>query len=280
LKERVLKTLKESDMSSIKTKLYRGVLFVAILLLTLSVGALWLAREFSNDALFLVNRAVNTGTELSALAVDAQKIRRYEKEYFIYVQDPTSRTKYLEEFDATAHRISETLTRMVINRAGNYSAPEIDRFRQWQQAADFYFAEFRSISVAASRGQIVDSVTANAAIKTGKDRFAVVLEQVNKEVEQRKARVAEGRTQIMGDVQKAAFAMFFMVLLGLFLCIWQFQQLYGVITAPLERIVDAAEELAAGRVPGRLDKESASEFSRIITALETVRTKMLASKII
>jgi HAMP domain-containing protein len=267
-------------MSSIKTKLYRGVLFVAILLLTLSVGALWMAREFSNDALLLINRAVNAGTELSSLAVDAQKIRRFEKEYFIYVQDAKLRTKYLEEFDATAHRISETLTRMIINRGGNYSNLELERFRQWQQAADFYFAEFRAIASAASRGQIADSLAANSAIKTGKDRFAVVLDQVNKEVEQRKTQVAEGRSQIMGDVQKAAFGMFFMVLLGIFFCIWQFQQLYGVITAPLERIVDAAEELAAGRVPGRLEKETASEFSRIVVALETVRTKMLASKII
>ena len=265
-------------MASIKTKLYRGVLLIAILLLTLSIGTLWLARSFSDDALDLINRAVNTGTELSALAVDAQKIRRYEKEYFIYVQDIKSRTKYLEEFDTAAHRITETITRMINNRAGNYSTSEVERFRQWQQAADFYFAEFRNINLAVSRGQLADSVLANAAIKAGKDRFAVVLEQVSKEVERRKTQVAEGRSQILRDSQLAAFSMIFIAFIGIAVCIWHFQQVYGVITAPLERIVDAAEELAAGRVPGRLERESATEFSRIVVALEAVRTKMLASR--
>lgn len=265
-------------MASIKTKLYRGVLFFAGLLLTLSLGALWLAKSFSDDALELINRAVNSGTELSALAVDAHKIRRYEKEYFIYIQDTKSRTKYLEEFDTTAQRITETITRMINNRAGLYSLSEVERFRQWNQAADFYFAEFHSINMAVSRGQMTDSLLANAAIKTGKDRFALVLNEVSKEVEHRKTQVADGRTQIMRDAQMAAFSMILIAFFGIAFCIWHFQQIYGVITAPLERIVDAVEELAAGRVPGKLQRESASEFSRIVVALEAVRTKLLASR--
>lgn len=265
-------------MSSIKTQIYRGILLVALLLITTAIGSLFMARSFSQDALDLVNRAVQTGTELSAVAVEAQKIRRYEKEYFIYVQDPKLRAKYAGEFDRTANQISELLTRMGNNRAQTYSATEVERVKQWQQAADFYFAEFRKISHAVNQGEETSPATVNAAIRAGKDRFAVVLEQLSQEVEARKSMVNDGKAEIITQIQWAGFAMFLLAILAVAVCIWQFLQIYGFITAPIGRIVDAAEELAAGRVPSRMEDESAAEFSRIMSALEMVRTRMLAAR--
>jgi methyl-accepting chemotaxis protein len=265
-------------MTSIKTKLYRGILLVALLMLGTGIGSLFMARAFSDDALELVNRTVTAGTELSSVAVEAQKIRRFEKEYFIYVQDAQARNKYTTEFDKSANQITELLTRMGNNRNKIYTEKEVERIRSWQQAADFYFDQFRRIAHRVNSGEETNPATANAAIRVGKDRFAVLLEQVSREVEERKAVVNNGRAEIMSQMQWAGLAMFVLAILAVCACMWQFLQLYGFITAPIERIVDAAEELAAGRVPQRLENESAAEFSRIMDALETVRTRMLAAR--
>jgi methyl-accepting chemotaxis protein len=263
-------------MHSIKAKLALGVLLVSSLFILISVGSLVVARGTASSVLELMSRAIAGTAEMSQLGFEAQKIRRFEKEYFIYLHDEPKRNAYKEQFNKGAAKISEHVQRMINNRAKLYSDQEVQLFRVWQQSADFYFQEFSAIDTAVQAGTIGGSNDANNAIKAGKDRFAVLLDGVSKEVAAHDDKLRATRALVAKESNDATYLLIgFAAILVIAICGLSLH-LYNAIAAPLNRIVSGAEEIAEGRMTFAFGTEAAPEFTRLVTALENLRIRLHA----
>lgn len=83
--------------------------------------------------------------ELNQLGTLAQQIRRYEKEYFVYVSNEEKRTGYEKEWTSTAEKISRLLQTMRQSVAGQFSQNDVAAIGEWAGAADFYRQEMEKI---------------------------------------------------------------------------------------------------------------------------------------
>lgn len=121
---------------------------------------------------------------LSRIQVQGEKMRRYEKEMFIYAAVPASRIKYVKEFDEAHTKLLALLTEagMPGNRA--FSDDERQQISAWTEATAYYTSEFLKIAGTADAIAIASlsaedratlAVRFNNDIKQGKDRFATLL---------------------------------------------------------------------------------------------------------
>ena len=151
----------------------------------------------------LIRTNTQSSAQLTELATLAQQIRRYEKEYFVYVQNEEKRDGYIKEFDGAAARIGKLIDAILANTGGAYSKAEISEINRWRDAHTFYVSEMTRIfndvkriqtdvaaapaPVPAAAGKATTAATvaqtpklptpaeANDLIKAGKDRFGAEL---------------------------------------------------------------------------------------------------------
>ncbi len=123
---------------------------------------------------------------LSDLQVEAEKIRRYEKETFIYIAEPETRQKYQKEHEASAKRLFKTLNSMLAQSNKAFNEEERKQIDNWNTAAEFYVGEFAMLMQKASgldnqnltplqQGML--TVQYNDGIKAGKDRFKLLVDR-------------------------------------------------------------------------------------------------------
>jgi hypothetical protein len=121
---------------------------------------------------------------LSRLQVEGEKLRRYEKEMFIYVSDAGKRNGYVKEHDAAYTKMLGLLDTMLLPSGTYFTDEERKQILDWKAAAVFYSNEMAALARRAEALQtqamtpeqrIGLTVQFNDAIKAGKDRFRELL---------------------------------------------------------------------------------------------------------
>ena len=121
---------------------------------------------------------------LARIQVQGEKMRRFEKEMFIYAAVPASRAKYVKEFDEAHVKLLALLTEASMPSAKSFSDEERQQIKGWAEATAFYTAEFLKIATAAEtlgrqstspEDRAALTIKFNGDIKEGKDRFAALL---------------------------------------------------------------------------------------------------------
>lgn len=155
------------------------------LLIAVLVGAfMWGAVQTERRTEQAVRQNFTAASLLSKLQVEAEKLRRYEKEMFIYVAVADKRTGYVKEFDTTYDKMLVLLDTMLVPSGKAFNDEERVEMLKWKQAAAFYGNEFAllarkadaAVSAAATPEQRAAlTVQFNTAIGPGKDRVRELL---------------------------------------------------------------------------------------------------------
>lgn len=153
---------------------------IGLVLMLVAVGVQsGLTYHYANVNVGLIRDAVerdfDASLHIARIAVEANKIRRYEKEFFIYVNSPSKRAEYTAEWEQ-AYRELKTLIQQGLE-PGDPRWQESDRarFDTWDHALERYARGFRDVVRLVESGQITDTVRANSAIREAKNHFRVVL---------------------------------------------------------------------------------------------------------
>jgi hypothetical protein len=159
--------------------------FAAVLLVALMVaGVLWGSAATQSGVERAVRQNFVSAGLLSQLQVEGEKMRRYEKEMFIYVADSAKRNGYVKEFETAYTKMLGQLDAMLRPSSPYFNDTERAEVMRWKQAALFYAGEFNGLSVKAGSLQVATlnadqraalTVEYNNAIKAGKDRFRDLL---------------------------------------------------------------------------------------------------------
>jgi hypothetical protein len=118
---------------------------------------------------------------LSKLQIQAERMRRYEKEMFIYAAVPDKRAKYVKEFDEAYTKLLDLQNQALATRHKGFTDTDRAEVVKWAEATTFYTGEFRRTASAAEAASTPEQKTEltiklNTDIGPGKDRFRTVLD--------------------------------------------------------------------------------------------------------
>lgn len=157
---------------------------VQLVALALVVGTAMAAVAWVNQtARDLVGQAVRYNFAaaglLSRIQVEGERMRRYEKEMFIYAAQAESRAKYAKEFDGAYTKLLALNNEAAAQGHKGFTDEDRAQMAKWLDATAFYANEFRRLTViaeSAAADQSTLTLTLNNGIKAGKDRFRVLLD--------------------------------------------------------------------------------------------------------
>lgn len=301
-----------NSTTSIKSTLFKGLMLIVFFFLVQG-GIVWYATG-SAKTIVVENTRKNTAAtnELGALAILAQQIRRYEKEYFIYVGNKEKRDAYEREWRDAQNKIGEALAKMKSGSNGVFSAGDISEITAWSDASAFYGSEMNKIFSAVTERSaspqpaIVDAgvspakkaaavraepVVASAAylpeevngmIKAGKDRFSADL--IKGVAAMDKAKTAD--TLALADVAEAIFNKLLLgvlvtVAIGIVIAILLAQRMPKAVMKPIDHLSAAAEEMSMGNLDKPYDSGGVVEFDKLAEALDRLRLgqQMMAERL-
>jgi CHASE3 domain sensor protein len=269
---------------SIRSKIFAGLGLVVLFFLVQAV-AVWFFNFHTRDQVVAaVAKNTTANAKLEELAVLAQQIRRFEKEYFIYVNDPAQRAKYEKEWSDTHAAVTKALETMLANRDHSLTADDLKEVPAWQEAAGFYGDEMRSIFAQVdkpvARGDqspaALDAAEVNGRIREGKDRFAALIKGVNALSKNKSAETLNLASLAAEAFQRLFYLIAGSVVLGCLIACGLVLTLPGAVTRPIESLTAAADELSKGELDKQFSAEGVVEFARLAEALERLRAAQQA----
>jgi hypothetical protein len=152
------------------------VLAIALVALT-SWGIASVRKQF-NDS---VKNDFAAAALLAKIQLHGERMRRYEKESFIYLANPARRDKYVNEHADAYKKLLEDLDTALMPSGRAFTDEQRVVILKWKLASIFYVSEFKRL-VDDARDLPAESANAgllateyNERIKAGKDRFAILL---------------------------------------------------------------------------------------------------------
>ena len=253
---------------------FRLTLIIALLLGTLVFQAAFtLHYRGINDGLTeKLSAGVKNTTEIAVVATEVQKMRRFEKEYFIYVNSPDKRRGYDADVRKSATAIGEYLTRMALNRDHRYTPAEIETFKGWERDLDFYTAEFIALVQKVENGEISTTAVANAAIGPGKDRLKALVEGSAKDGAVRQKAAIEDARALNENRSITTIAFTATTVIAILVGLFSLVMLRLIIVRPLVEMAEVARRISKGEMGVVFPEQKAPEFALLSEYLERLRT--------
>jgi HAMP domain-containing protein len=298
-------------MKSIRSRLVLGLGLIIVFFLAQAALVWYSQATAKSEVVDTARKNTIASSQLTDLAVLAQQVRRYEKEYFVYVGNEERRNNYIKEWTGTSDKITKLLATMRTNADGAFTADDIAKVTNWQGAADFYGSEMKKIFGAvndqatkvAQAAQVVAAPAAAAApagkaaatkpteaapalpavvmfaptevntmITAGKDRLSGVLIKGTSEMSAEKTKQTLSLSEVAAGGFNQVFAgVMLTVVVGIIIALILMVTLPKAVTTPLETLTAAVDDLSKGKLDAKIGAGNVAEFAGLATALERMR---------
>jgi methyl-accepting chemotaxis protein len=286
-------------MKSLRNTLLLGLAAIALLFIVQAGVLSWGQKSIQADVVDVARRNTMASSNLSELAILAQQVRRYEKEYFVYVGNVERREGYIKEWTSTSKKISTLLATMAKNADQAFSAEDQAKIFSWSGAAEFYDAEMQKIFSAVNDRQaqlnavvapatnvvgkastdpiaptlvMLSPVEANVMIGAGKDRLSSVLIKGVSDLYAVKTKATlsldESASTSFNRLWRAVGAT---VVLGLLLAALLAWRLPRAVTQPVAALTAAVDKMSKGELDQSIGETSIKEFAGLSASLERMR---------
>ena len=285
---------------SIQNRLRTGLALIVAFFVLQAALVWWVQDGIRRDVVDAAKSNTLASAELSQLAVLAQQIRRYEKEYFVYVGNADGRAKYEKEWSGAATKIAASLE-TISKPSSPFDAAERSKASDWRQASEFYGAEMRKVFAAATERAaqtalddtaagaapkataavtatatapvtMLTPIQANDMIKAGKDRFSDVLIKGVAAMADQKSKA----TLALGDVADKGFSTLLLgvlatVALGVLIALGLLVLLPKSVSSPIEALTAAVDNMSKGALDLPVSSGGVLEFDGLAKALDRMR---------
>jgi HAMP domain-containing protein len=295
-------------MKSIRSMLLLGLALIGLLFLVQAAMLASGQRTVERDVIDNVEKNTVATSQLGELAIIAQQMRRYEKEYFVYVTNAERRESYIKEWSGAADKMSKILQTMRANAQNAFSPEDQGKISSWVSAADFYSAEMKKIfalvnerqgqisaataatvaaSTTATKGTTVAPASAAAAmyspvevnsmIGPGKDRLSGVLIKGVSEMSEAKTKATLALPAATRDgFNKLWTGVMATVVVGLLAAIFLAIKLPSAISKPIATLSEAVDRVSKGELDKAIDVAAPTEFTMLTGAIERMRVAQRA----
>lgn len=296
-------------MTSIRSRLVLGLGLIIVFFLA-QAGLVWYSQATAkSEVVDTARKNTLASSQLTELAVLAQQIRRYEKEYFVYVGNEERRNNYVKEWTGTADKITKLMATMRANADSAFSSDDVAKIGNWQGAADFYSAEMQKIFTAVNdqAGKVAQAAATAAApvaasgakpsaapaaaaapavapvamfaptevntmITAGKDRLSGVLIKGVSEMSAAKTKQTLSLSEVAAGGFDQVFAgVMLTVAVGIMIAALLMINLPKAVTTPLANLTSAVDDMSKGSLDKKIDAGNVAEFAGLATALERMR---------
>lgn len=221
-----------------------------------------------------INRLNLATVEISRMSIEGQKMRRYEKELFIYVNNTEKRDKYIGEWREAEANLRLHLDALLRNASGLWSPDDKALGREWQSSLASYAAGMGVVADRILQGELADTVSANLAIADAKNAFRPFLNGTEQALETKLASSNEllsQYTEVQAQGRNMLIAAFGV---GLLIAI----VLVFIIPEPINRQVRALEkamvEISKGSFQSKVPEVSSPELRQLAKSIERLRISM------
>jgi methyl-accepting chemotaxis protein len=258
-------------MGSIRLKLVSG--FV-ILFLTFAAGVVvqgYYLRSSEQLVTRSINEDFNTSLAISSMAVEGQKLRRFEKELFIYANSPERRTAYFREWTDSFRNLENMIQTARADTSGAWTPADRKNLETWAASLETYGKGFRGVAINLETGNIKGTLAANEAVADAKNAFKVFLEGTEKggaaKLDSAKLAAAE-ISRNFGVLNKIVFGTAIMGLLVMFAIILFVP---AAIIDPIDDLTRAAAAMGKGNLSVQIPAIRTREFTILRDTLESLR---------
>ena len=270
---------------NIKKKLALNFVIIWLLFVAMAVGV---AYQVNKQAL-LVDNTIAAGssavTVLEDMLMQLEKTRRFEKEFFIYIGDLSKKKKYVKEWKESKQKVSELITRLIIDDGNLFTDLDKKSFVRWNDAIKFYEAEFLKIvdhykndnfvGESAQDASAKWTVPANLAIKEGKNALKPIFLEAA-EIEERNERLLVwGREQMTEQSQMMVYITIAVSILAALYMLFVMTKINSAIAKGLKDITDNAKALSDGNMSARFPVPEIEELTELSAVLAAIRSKLL-----
>lgn len=285
---------------SITGKVRFGLAVLLALLAALFVVSFVLDRNTRTAVDTAITKNFAAADQLAELGILGQSLRRYEKEFFIYADDPTGRAKYRKEWTETYDKIQSKLASFQQNQSKTFSTEDVLAFNTWKAAADFYGDEFKNIMKKADEGQLIPpappvetpavatkagaaaapaapvaavqtAFLANGMIGPGKDRFRTLLDGTTKMRQAKASESAKSVEAIRTDFSRATWIQLGVFVVGFLIAAYLMFSIPKSVRAPIDAFVGNVEKMSKGDLKQAIDATGAKEFDTLASSLDRLR---------
>jgi HAMP domain-containing protein len=256
---------------SITSKLRTGFMIVIIFFLVQSA----ITYFYISSSRQLVREAVDRSFEQSQivlhLGLDGQKLRRFEKEHFIYIADASKRDKYYKEWTEAKESIQRRLSGAINDEQETWSTEDRAELSRWEQSLNVYSDGFRAVHRRAERGALTSTTEANEEISQAKNAFRTFLEGTDKLGKAKMAQAKQAAKDIDANFSVVYIAVLLTSAAGVILLLALSKFIPGSITRPVNELARAAEKMSKGDLEQKIEPSQIREFKTLSETLERMR---------
>jgi len=255
---------------SISRKLYYSFLLLTVFLLV-QFAVNFYFNQKKQDLVDSMVTEHEISSHLAALAIAAQKIRRFEKEYFIYVNNPPKRQHYFEEFIDAQHQINNLLQNLKSDFRHSAKKSQESQLLAWELSTQVYGKAMAQINQSVKQGRLQTVQDANAAIKSGKNKFRVVLEGSEQAIEEA-LRLSRSKAEMIRLINRqslmvSALLLLFSVIIGLIMA----KAVPASVVKPLQQLAQAADRISKGHINEPVNVTGSAEISNLAQSIERLQ---------
>jgi methyl-accepting chemotaxis protein len=259
-------------MLSVRSKLTIAFsIFFAVL-----IAQLALVYYFSNTSASLTSQAIKAHEQsnaLTRLAIEGQKLRRYEKEFFIYADNPERRAKYSGEWNDSYGKLKEGLALLNAPKSG-WSESDREKAQTWSESLNAYATGFNKVDVAVNNGFITGTINANKAIKDAKNQFRVFLKGTAVEIDNKIREASEYSSHVdknFANIQKFLMGLSVVALViggALLLTIPR------AIAEPISALTESVIDISKGNITRPVTVRGGPEVKGLAESVERLRVAL------
>ncbi len=260
---------------TIRTKLLMGFGLLLLFMIGQAAVTYYYMRKSTGLAEEAISRDFSTSLAVARAAIEGQKLRRFEKELFIYAADQR-RLKYYEDWKTSFDSLKAMLIQMANDKSGIWSDADRQDIARWNNALDEYGRGFNHVVAEINNGALTRTVDANVAIKDAKDAFAVLLTGTEQAREAKYQRAALSAVQIGDNARIINLVVLATSVGGVILAISLLIVVPGSIAKPIEMLTQAAERMSLGDLSRAIVAGRSQEFQKLADTLERLRISQKA----
>ncbi len=190
-------------------RLFNGKTAFAFVMALLFVAVVGFANNAGKSKVAQVaTHNVSATSLLARIQIQAEKMRRYEKEMFIYASNAEKRAKYVKEFNEATVKLLDLQNEAAGPSHKGFSDAERVELLKWKEATAFYTTEFSKVTAKAesSAADPALTITLNTDIGPGKDKFREVIDGASKMRENKEKESRDVGTEIRSGFDNVLWA--------------------------------------------------------------------------
>jgi len=259
-------------MSSIKSLLRLGFIILLSFIIIQASVLFWMMNENGQQIHKSIRGDFSSSTLISRMAIEANKLRRYEKEFFIYVGDQKKMDKYEDEWQESYDRLEVMLNQALNEKIGQWTAAELQEVESWLVSLKGYGHGFELVVSSVRGGDIKDTIAANLAVKNAKNRLKPLLKGTSSGSESRYIRATEAARKIEQNNKILAIILIVTTLAGIIIILTLLVKIPASISNSIKSLTNSAEKMSMGDLEEEIHlNEIKEEFLSIAKILERMR---------